>query len=378
MIGYRRKLEQDLVRWHASGWVTTDGVCEIKSELARAPAGVGLPGVLAMLGAILLAFGAMLFVAANWQDMSRLSRLVLLVGSMWAVYAIAGLLFRRGLDAFAQAAVMLGSALFGTSIMLIAQMYHIDGNPPDAVLTWAAGSGLAAVLLRSNASFVLTIILIGVWSMWESIVTDDVHWLYLIAWGLVAVGLRSTTRWRPAFHLLCLGMLLWVATLGYVLPQSQGNFVVTAIGLAVLALFSLAGPLIDKALVVSKAATGYGFVLAFAGLFGMQFVEDLIWWSSSLRNPWRAANGLPMVLLAAITLALTFGAIMWGARTSNRVLMWLGYVGFSLEILALYFKTLGSLMDTSLFFLLAGILAIALAWFATLLHRRQAAKGVAT
>ncbi len=34
-------------------------------------------------------------------------------------------------------AVLAGIALYGASIMLIAQMYHMDGNPPDAVLLWA-------------------------------------------------------------------------------------------------------------------------------------------------------------------------------------------------------------------------------------------------
>ena len=38
-----------------------------------------------------------------------------------------------------------GIAVFGASIMLIAQMYHMEGNPPDAVLTWALGALLAAV-----------------------------------------------------------------------------------------------------------------------------------------------------------------------------------------------------------------------------------------
>ena len=74
MLGYRRKLESDLPRWQAAGWVTRDGETAIRAELAASGSKFGLSGVLAVLAAVLLAFGVMLFVAANWQEMPRLLR----------------------------------------------------------------------------------------------------------------------------------------------------------------------------------------------------------------------------------------------------------------------------------------------------------------
>ncbi len=59
-------------------------------------------------------------------------------------------MFQRGLNAFGHAATLLGVAVFGASIMLISQMYHMDGNPPDAVLVWAIGALVTGVLLKSN------------------------------------------------------------------------------------------------------------------------------------------------------------------------------------------------------------------------------------
>ena len=60
-----------------------------------------------------------------------------------------------------------------------------------------------------------------------------------------------------------------------------------------------------------------------------------------------------------------------GLRTGQRHLVWLGYCGFSAEILALYFKTIGSLLGSSLFFLVAGLIVIALAGLAWRLHRAE-------
>jgi uncharacterized membrane protein len=70
----------------------------------------------------------------------------LLLGTLWACYAGAALLFQRQLHAFAHAAVLGGIAVWGASIMLIAQMYHMEGYPPDALLLWTLGALLAAVL----------------------------------------------------------------------------------------------------------------------------------------------------------------------------------------------------------------------------------------
>ena len=83
--------------------------------------------------------------------MSKLARLALLLATLWACYGGAAYLFYRQLNAFAHAAVLGGIAVYGASIMLIAQMYHMEGNPPDAVLMWALGALLAAVLVRSHA-----------------------------------------------------------------------------------------------------------------------------------------------------------------------------------------------------------------------------------
>jgi uncharacterized membrane protein len=82
-----------------------------------------------MLGAILFGCAVMSFVAAHGTGMSKLTRLALLLAGLWGCYAAAFGLFRRQLNAFAHAAVLGGIALFGASIMLIAQMSHMEGNP---------------------------------------------------------------------------------------------------------------------------------------------------------------------------------------------------------------------------------------------------------
>jgi uncharacterized membrane protein len=306
---------------------------------------------------MLIGFAAMSFVAAHWQEMSKLARLALLFAGLWGAYGLAGGLLARGLDGFAQAAVLAGVGLFGASIMLIAQMYHIDGNPPDAVLAWAMGALLAGVLLKANPVLAAAMLLVGVWSGWETALTGGVHWPFLAGWGAVGLALLWR-RWRPGLHLSAGLLSAWIISLGYILASGHAHGLVAALGLAIVLAAVLGERLMPRIAGATPAHVGYGMAIAFAGLWALQFVEQ------------PPAGGL--TALALLTLALLIAAIIWGWRTQHRDMLWLGYAGFSFEILSLYFKTIGSLIGTSLFFLMAGLIVSALAWLAYRLHSGQA------
>ena len=52
------------------------------------------------------------------------------------------------------------------------------------------------------------------------------------------------------------------------------------------------------------------------------------------------------------------------------------YLGFSIEILSLYWQTVGSILGTSLFFLIAALIVTALAFVALRLAQRGDARGI--
>ena len=79
-------------------------------------------------------------------------------------------------------------------------------------------------------------------------------------------------------------------------------------------------------------------------------------------------------ILAIATLIIVIAVIAWAMHTHNQPALWISYAAFSAEILALYFKTLGTLIDTSLFFGLAGLLVIALSTVAVRLMKHNPAQ----
>lgn len=359
MWSYRKRLDRDLVRWREAGWITPENEAAIRHDVEKGVRTLGLANSLAILSAVLIGFAVMSFVASNWQDMPRVLRLGLLIASLWASYGLSGFFARRGMTGFSHAAILLGVGIFGGSIMLISQMYHMDGNPAGAVLLWAAGALLAGVVLRSNPALAFAMILVTVWGTMEALRLNKVFWLFLLPWALVSAAFYWQ-RWRPGLHLAGLALTGFVVSLGYRLNDGHAHGLVVAMGLGIMAA-SIAGERLKPELpALWSGSFNYGLVIVLAGLWALQFFE----------NP-------PLdvfTLLAVLALALLIAAIFWGLKSGNRGALWLGYAGFSVEILAVYVETIGTLLNTSLFFLVAGLIVSALAAMAYRLHARGEAQ----
>jgi uncharacterized membrane protein len=366
MSWYRTRVERDLARWQSAGWVSESGASAIRADLAARKPALGVAGVLAILGAVLFGFAAMSFVAANWSAMSKLARLLVLLAALWACYGGAAWLFARQFTAFAHAAVLAGIAVYGASVMLVAQMYHMDGNPPDAVLLWALGALVAAGLVRSPPALAAAFVLLTVWTGWERGESQSAHWVFLLPWGATA-AVAAWLGWRPGLHLAALSLVAWLVPLGFFTRGQPSHLAVAAIGVATALAAVFAGPAIDRRLRASQALFAYAVAVAFAGLFIRQFID------AGLFGPGGAVVPLgEFVGFAALTLLLLLAAMSWALRTDNRGALWVGYAAFAVEVVAVYVRMLLTLLNTSLFFLIAALIVSGLAWAAYRLHQRQA------
>jgi uncharacterized membrane protein len=103
--------------------------------------------------------------------------------------------------------------------------------------------------------------------------------------------------------------------------------------------------------------------IGFAALFSVQFFTGLFGTVRALALP-------GLLVVAVVTLGLLIAAVYWSIQHDNRTALRVCYAAFSIEILALYFRTFGTLLNTSLFFLVAGLIVIALAAAAYRLNAR--------
>lgn len=416
---FQKQLQQRLPHWIAQGWITAENGQRILAEAAagQPPSTRYLTLAFSLLGVILIGSGVITFFAANWAAMSKLAKLLLLFAALGGSYALAGLFARREMPVLSQAMLLLGVILFGSNIMLIAQIYHISAHYPDGVLTWALGGLLVAYLMGSQPAMVAALGLAVLWTGMESQEFGrSVHWPFLI---FLAAGLHGVFngRWRIALHVALAGLLLWswfsfLAVMGsWWAHQHQGIYLVQVFFLAYLALF-IGGLLMHRRehwQGLARTVQGYASFAALACLYLLTF-PDLLQDVRGASGPWWWANALALLVLLSLAFwhyrlsaggarpaFLNWGLVLlggivallaanlyasvayagWLALLFNLVyflgLLWLLYAALHLEnralvnqaffffaitLLARYFDTFWSLMDRSLFFMGGGLLLL--------------------
>ncbi len=206
-------LSKEMPEWVAKGWVNSGNDKAILEYVAARHKGTPwLTYAFSILGVLLLGSGIITYFAANWGDIPKLLKLVILFGSMWLAYGAAWQALRdQHAPMLGQALLLFGAILFGANIMLIAQIYHIDSHFPNGILLWSLGALVGAYLVRSQPMLVIAIVLAGLWttlelqSFWYR---HGIHWSFLILW-LAFLPLIYRHRFRPALHVAMIALLIW-------------------------------------------------------------------------------------------------------------------------------------------------------------------------
>jgi hypothetical protein len=144
------------------------------------------------------------------------------------------------------------------------------------------------------------------------------------------LGGRAAWLWLAAA--LALGaflLLAWLWQAGQVLTRELSVFVALMLGVVAFALVG-SSPLVGS--------ESYSFLSTW--IYGMAFLAFLLW-------------------------LMTFGH-----RRLADSYVWLALVAFALEVLYIYVRVFGSLLQTSLFFFVGGLLTMLLALFLYNLHKR--------
>ena len=413
---YSKRLTKDLDIWTAKGWVTSDNANAIRASLEGEETPSRLPVVITILGAVLIGFSVMAFVGANWTEMSKALRLSLLAIAMWSAYGTAAVLHLRKQSGFAEAALLVGVGLFGASIMLVGQMYHLPSDFSAGLLVWSLGALVTAWAVRSKAALIAAQLLLMGWTSNE-LFDGALHFSYLVPWAAAAT-LAIRLNWTPAKHMALIGFIFWLLGNAPSLAETigWGPFELLSLLTSLFALLMLTGIAAEqKSRPFARALQGYGGLAILVLFWIAQLVDEELQAGSTLIVP--ALGTLIVFALAFLTaqrvkevnltdaLALTafpagiliigllvapdrtvplwFSApfllilcvwlIAFATRLQNRFLINLGFAGFGGEALYLYLETFGTLLDTAAFFAIGGVLLIAGGFVWERLRRRATA-----
>lgn len=366
MSRYASAVKNDIERWVAGGLIDRMTAGKLVADVdANAGRGLSFSSVLAIMAAVLVGAAILLFVAANWEVFPRVGRVGALFVLIFASYVGGAMLKARGQEAFGEGLYLVGCAAFGGSIALIGQMYHLTGDERQAVLVWCLGTMLAAALLRSavltNASVVLAVawLLVGI-GFFNS---NGPDWNYLPL-GAAIWALSLWTGSVAARHLLLLSLVLF----GFLLGTGD--------------LFGRGGSMVPVGAAMTVISAGvflaYYFAPAaverFARLGGPYPIHPLIGFLTGIGMIQAQVGDQfgPMLVTSLVAFAGIVAALLMRGRES-RLMRWVAYLAFVIELLILYTVTLGTMMETSALFLFSGVALAAVAWFIMRIEKRMAA-----
>jgi len=361
MSRYATQVKADIERWRAAGLVDAPTAQRLAADVsARAKGGFSFGSILAVMAAILVGFAILTFVAANWETIPRIARVLALFSTILVSYVGGAALRARG-SPFGEALYLIGALTFGGSIALIGQMYHFDGDETQAVLVWCMGTIVAAAGLRSPLLTNAAVVIGGAWLVmrgldWGPNRTFPYGFLPLAA---VLWGISYWTGSRVARHLLLLSIILFAVMLGV-----HTSFLVVGLGLVVV-----------SSLVFLAAHFAGDTVERYAQLGGPYPAHSLIGFMTgiSMIQAQFFNDFWPMLAITLVAFAGIVAALLMRGRQSA-TMRWLAYAAFTVELALLYFGTLGTLIDTAALLLFSGVALAVVAVVILRIERRFGAE----
>lgn len=400
---YRSRLQADLLRWEAAGVITASTGEAIRGELSKVQQRLTISVVLAIAGGMLIAASFLAFVAANWSAIERPVRFGVLVAGIAFAYG-AGVWFARSeRNTLADLAAGVGSIIFGASIALVGQMYHLGDDFSSGLLLWAAGALVASAMTGSRAALAVALVVGCLWNGSRLFETFDIYLPFIGFWTLAAllsvlwnslaarhlVAAAAIAGWAswalvagwgahgPPFFAFCAGISLllggglFVASWGpdglRLLGATCSHYAVLAFVIALTAgqylpergptwlpgwCIALAAVAVALALIASviKRSPGPVFV-AVAIASGL---SDLSFWARDLASEWLWL-GYALALISALCIVIS------GMSADDRPHTAAGWIGLAGIVSVITWGATGSLLYRAAFLAIAGLIAIALA-----------------
>jgi len=156
--------------------------------------------VFGIIGSILVGLGAILIIAHNWDQLSRISKLIIAFVPLLGTQAFCSYVCfsRRETGQLNEVASTLLFFAIGTCIALVSQVYNLESNLPAFLLTWSILFIPVIYLMRSAIGSLLTIVLIGYYGLQEAYFTydDNTNWHFILLASIIP-GYIYLIRFRP-------------------------------------------------------------------------------------------------------------------------------------------------------------------------------------
>jgi len=131
------------------------------------------------LGYLFIGIALIILISENWEEIPRMLKTSVLITTTLGINIVALLKYKTDRSK-ANTLFFFGGLIYGTSIILIAQIYHLGEHMPDGIWWWAIGLLPFALLSKSNYLMALPFILGSIWFTMEWSEFDNYKISYLL------------------------------------------------------------------------------------------------------------------------------------------------------------------------------------------------------
>ena len=183
--GFRKGLQRDVPVWESKGLISReqgDGI--LKSYDLRRPDarhGMDMVKVLSVIGALFIGIGVIFFIGSNWQRIPAFAKTAILLGvTIFTLFA--GYIFsyeKKGFENLGKSLLFLACLLWGGSIALIGQIYHMPVSDNWFIMwLWALPILPVALFFRNTYVYILSSVLFLIWNFLYGANTHQANYLY--------------------------------------------------------------------------------------------------------------------------------------------------------------------------------------------------------
>ena len=196
MIFHKNFLADELAKWREDGLISDEAARKIAAryDIDLSGANERRSFILKLVAYLFLALSLFTLVGANWEELPRALRLIILLGILAAVNFSGVLAQKNGKETQATTLFFLGNFCYGAAIVLVAQIYHLGEHMPNGVLLWAVGALALALATRKSIITLQALILGLVWFLMEFEFSGVSHGFLLFIVASAAVLWRDDSR----------------------------------------------------------------------------------------------------------------------------------------------------------------------------------------
>jgi uncharacterized membrane protein len=387
---YRERLARDIASWRRDGILDPAAEAALLARVGIEPTAATrvlrlgwFASIVSIIGAIVLAAGVVLLFGASWEELATWFRAGSLIAGMIVAYAAGYVLMERyGMQRIGSALLLLGALLFEAAIFLLAQIYNMPVDSPELWLLAALGTFPLAYLFGSRIILLLAI---------ANVIA------YTVSKVLSVYG-DSPKSETALLVVAMLGVVLYAGGRLHALHRLLQHFAETYVLLGLLVLlgliymFSFDEPwssMIDSGVrSFSAPPVVYVSMAAALAVVAAQFAlrprsvesaiesagQVVIIGIAGIVATWPGWTGYALIF-NAVYFAIGFGLVARGYLLQDERYINIGLAAIALGLATRYIDVFWSLLATSAFFIIGGVLLLAVA-FALEWTRRGLVRGM--